>query len=61
MSEGPASSLWPGEALGSCVLVPERWYCGAEQRCQPGHHALFLIREQGFKSVMEAVGADHRR
>lgn len=45
-------------ALDSCVLVPSR----AEPQCQPSPttHSHSLVREQGFKNVMEAVGADHR-
>lgn len=43
----------PSTAQDRCVLVPKQW--------QPSPSTHYpLAREQGFKNVMEAVGADHR-
>lgn len=43
----------PSTAQDRCVLVPKQW------QPSPSMHYP-LAREQGFKNVMEAVGADHR-
>nr|XP_009502667.1 PREDICTED: dihydroorotate dehydrogenase (quinone), mitochondrial [Phalacrocorax carbo] len=57
----PQGAPGPRVALGSHVLVHEQWYHGAEPQCQAGPAVtLSLGREQGFKNVTEAVGADHR-
>ena len=66
MSEGPGTS--PGSPCaqggsgrlhaGARAVTPRG---RAAVPGRPSRHTLSLVREQGFKNVMEAVGADHRR
>lgn len=54
MSRGqahPQRAPGPGTALDSRAVA---------KQCQPSPTTLSLIREQGFRNVMEAIGADHR-
>lgn len=57
VSDGPGNcpgSPWAHGGSGQPRAGAERWYRGVSR------HMLSLVREQGFKNVMEAVGADHR-
>lgn len=58
MSEGQAR---PQGSSRQPYSSAQARYCWAEARCQAGPWAHTVPRrEQGFRNVMEAVGADHQ-